>query len=367
MPEDEIIIPEAEVQLPTISFAPVTATEDVIVPDAEEVKEEVKEEVIVSNTPDVDEEEYEEEYEAVELDEDLAIKYLAESKGMTVEEFQDSLTPREQKKYAPAMEKFNEFIEKTGNTNYNDFLETQKDWSAESSENVLKNYLKLSNPNLSEREVEHLYNKKYNIEGLDEDDDDDEIIERGINTKTDLTKANEFLEKRKEEFNAVGGSDEHIPIQYREAKETLDNQAKQEEEFDAVNKVMRDNFVSRTKSLFNSNFEGFKIQLGDEKTGFEDFSFKPDNLNETLEFQLDSTNRVNEFIDKKTGEITDIEEFHKAEYIAKNFKSIAKMIYQRGMAKQLEMDDKVSKNIQPDNIRSVPSLGNTGVTFTKEE
>jgi hypothetical protein len=55
----------------------------------------------------------------------------------------DSLTPREQKKYAPEMEKF-EFIEKTGNTNYNDFKETQKDWSAEESR--LRNYLLLSNP-----------------------------------------------------------------------------------------------------------------------------------------------------------------------------------------------------------------------------
>jgi hypothetical protein len=42
----------------------------------------------------------------------------------------DSLTPREQKKYAPEMEKFSEFIERL-EMNYNDFKETQKDWSAE--------------------------------------------------------------------------------------------------------------------------------------------------------------------------------------------------------------------------------------------
>jgi hypothetical protein len=58
---------------------------------------------------------------------------------MTVDELKDSLTPREQK-YAPEMEKFSEFIEKTGNTNYNDFKETQKDWS-ESEESRLRNYL----------------------------------------------------------------------------------------------------------------------------------------------------------------------------------------------------------------------------------
>jgi hypothetical protein len=51
------------------------------------------------------------------------------------------------------MEKFNEFIEKTGNTNYEDFKETQKDWSGESNESRLRSF-KLSNPDLSAKEVE---------------------------------------------------------------------------------------------------------------------------------------------------------------------------------------------------------------------
>jgi hypothetical protein len=52
------------------------------------------------------------------------------------------LTPREQKKYAPD----GETSSLTGNTNYEDFKETQKDWSAESNESRLS-YLKLSNLN----------------------------------------------------------------------------------------------------------------------------------------------------------------------------------------------------------------------------
>ena len=372
MPQDETIIPEAEVNTvenptPAISFVPVTENDqDVIIPEpiAEEQEVEVAtEQVAEQETEQVEEEEY----EAVELDEDLALKFLAESKGMTVEEFQDSLTPKEQKKYAPEMEKFNEFIEKTGNTNYNDFLETQKDWSTESEENILKSYLKLSNPALSDREVNHLYNKKYNVEGLDEEDDEDEILERGINVKTDLTKANAFLEKRKEEFKSVGGSDEYIPIEYREAKKAIENQQKQEEEFDAKNQAVRNAFVSRTESLFNNNFEGFKIQLGDKETGFEDFTIKPENLNEVKEFQLDSTNLFSKFLDKNTGEIADIKEYHEAIYMAQNYKTELNKAYQRGRAKELEIQDKVSKNIQPDNIRTVPTNRSSGITFTKED
>jgi hypothetical protein len=38
-----------------------------------------------------------------------------------------------------------------------------------------------------------LYNKKYNTEGLDEDDDEFEITERTINIKTDLKDADKFF------------------------------------------------------------------------------------------------------------------------------------------------------------------------------
>jgi hypothetical protein len=38
-----------------------------------------------------------------------------------------------------------------------DTKETQKDWSAESNESRLRNYLKLSNLELSAKEVAHLY------------------------------------------------------------------------------------------------------------------------------------------------------------------------------------------------------------------
>jgi hypothetical protein len=107
-----------------------------------------------------------------------------------------------------------------------------------------------------------------------------------------------------------------------------------------------------------SNFEGFKVQLGnDEKTGFEDFTIKPENLNEIKDYQLDSTNRVNEFVDKKTGEIKDILEYHTSEYMAKNYKAELNKAYQRGIAKQLDISDRASKNIQPDNIRSIRTNG----------
>ena len=179
MPQDETIIDEAAVVVETPqSEYKVTESIDSSEQSSEIVKvSEVTEEApIVVETPVVEEvitDEDEDEYEAVELDEDLAIQYLAESRGMTVEEFQDSLTPKEQKKLAPEIEKFQEFVEKTGNHSYKDFEATQKDWKAESQEVVLKELLKKENPTLDQEDIDFLYEDKY---VFDEDIDSDREI-----------------------------------------------------------------------------------------------------------------------------------------------------------------------------------------------
>jgi hypothetical protein len=45
----------------------------------------------------------------------------------------------------------------------------------------------------------------------------------------------------------------------REARQQVENQSKQEEAFEAENKVVRDNFVSRTESLLAATLKGSKF------------------------------------------------------------------------------------------------------------
>lgn len=360
--------PEQTIIIEDVSNAPTAEEDEIQWADVtfEELPETTQEDVVF--TGQINEEDFEDEDSIyVEADDEILFRLLKDKKGLEVDKLEDLLAPKDQKKYSPEMEKFNEFIERTGNTSYNAFLETQKDWSGEKEDVVLKEYIKLSNPSLTDKEVNHLYNKRYNTEGLDEEDDEDEFLEKGINTKTDIQKAFEFFGKRKEEFNVVGGSDEHIPIEYREAKKVLESQKEQEKAVEDEWNFKRNDFVSKTESLFNSNFEGFKIQLGNEKDGFEDFIIKPDNINEIKDFQLDSTNLNSGFFDPKTGELLKPKEYHESQYMAKNYKSELQKAYERGRAKELEIQDKISKNIQPDNIRQVNTNGKTGISFTLEK
>lgn len=300
--------------------------------------------------------------EYVELDEDYALSFIAEKKGMTVDEFKESLTPKQQKQYAPEITAFAEFYEKTGNKNYNDFLETQKDWSTETPENTLREYIRLSNPDLTKKEQDYLYNEKYSIDDLDEEDDENLILKKGIDTKTDLRKAGEFFSKRKEEFNVVSGTDEHIPIEYREAKKLIDSQAQQDEDAKKKWQVGRDKFVEFTNSRFNENFEGFKVKLGNETIGFSEVAFKPENIEETKQFVSDTNNLMRDFHDEN-GNLTKPAELHDALYFAKNREKLMNQAYNRGYADKVEADDKLSKNIQPDNVRQVNYTEGNRMTF----
>lgn len=303
----------------------------------------------------------------VEANEEMLFRVLKDKKGLAYESLDELTSPKDQKKYFPEIEKFQEFIEKTGNKNYNDFLETQKDWSADTEENRLRSYLKLSNPDLTEKEVNRIYDRYYSLEGLDEEVDEEEILDRGIQIKTDLKKADEFFAKRKSEFEAVGGSDAYIPEEYREAKKILEEQDQAEEEFIRVRDTRRNDFTSKTEALLNNDFKGFEIKYGNETDGFIDITIKPENIEELKNFNIDINNLTAPFFDKETGLLKDSVGYHETIYMAKNYKQELHKARMQGRAEQLEINDRVSKNIQPDNVRIAPTGTSNGIVFSKEK
>lgn len=319
-----------------------------------------KEEDTVNNESENKEED---EYEYVELDDELAIEHLAKVKGMTVDEFKDSLTPKEQKKYAPEIEGFQKFYEETGNKNFNDFLETQKDWNTENPEITLRESLRLKNPHLEKDELDFLYEEKYSIEELDEDDDAKEIKRRSINKKNDLIDAVKFFDERKEKFKGVGGSDEYIPIEYREAKKHYDSLPQQEEEFNKQLKEVREDNKYKANLVFDENFEGFKYDVTNEDKTIDKISYKPENISEAKNWHSDLKNLNDLFFDE-SGKITNAKEFFAVSEIARiGVQKYTEQIARTAQANLIERQDKISKNIQPDNIRNQVNGNGSGMTF----
>ena len=297
------------------------------------------------------------------IDETAVFNFLKE-KGITATNLED-LKPKEVKQLTPEVEKYLEFKEKTGNSSFTDFLETQKDWSQEPKQVVLMQNLKSENPTLNEKQLERLYNREY---AFDEDiDDEDVVMDKEINIERDYQKGLKALEDRKQQYEVPRGSDESVPEEYRNAKATMDNFVKQQEEDDKLFADNRNDYIAKTEQVFTDNFEGFKIKVGNEKTGFEDLIVKPENIQETRTAQSDLSNFNNKYFDEKTGAVKDAEGLHKAIYFGMNADKIAEHFYNLGKAKAVEDDDKLSKNIQNDNVRKVPEGNASKITVRKVE
>jgi hypothetical protein len=272
--------------------------------------------------------------QVIEIDDEKAIAYL-KSKGIEVNSFED-LKPKEVQKLSPEVEKFIEFTKETGNNNYQDFLETQKDWGQVSEQEIIIQKLKIDYPNLDNEDVELMFEDKYSY---DEDIDDERTIRlRKLNLKVDSQNALKELEQRKEKFKVNRGSEDLIPNEYKTAKQIVEQQKANEE----VYLKKYEDFVKATDSVFTKDFEGFKYKVGNEE-----LVLRPANLELSKKEQLDIVNFQKKYFDENSN-IKDPKGYHKALYAAMNPDKFAEHFFNLGKASYAEQEDKEAKNISMD-------------------
>lgn len=300
--------------------------------------------------------------EKLAINSDAVISFLEKEHGIKVNSIED-LKPKEVVKLSPMMEKFTEYVKETNNENYEDFLATQKDWSQESQESVLKATMKLENPFLNKEEIDFLYNEKYGLKELDEFSEEGEVNankSKEINAKVDFQKGLKLLEEQKEKYKAVKGFDEAIPQEFKEAKTLVEELQKQQEEDDKLIAENRNDYLAKTESIFAKDFKGFEVKVGEEV-----LYVKPENLDESKKLQSDLSNFNNKYFDKN-GKLIDAEGFHKALYFGMNADKMAQHFISIGEAKRAEADDKIAKNITTETKKPAPiGDGNIKVTVVQ--
>lgn len=323
-------------------------------PKIEEKVVEVIEQPVVEEKP-IEEKPIEQQDVPTNIDDESVIKYLKE-KGFNAESLED-LKPKEIAKLDPEIEKYLEYKKETNGRSYQEFLETQKDWNAEPKENILLQNLRLENPTLNDKQIDRLYQKEY---VTTEFADDDEITDKEINIERDYQKGLKLLESQKEKYNVAKGLDESIPEDFKKAKEFADSFLKQQEENKVAFKQTAKDFQAKTDQVFSSNFEGFKVKVGDEE-----FSIKPDDVQETKSTLSDLSNFDKKFFDE-SGKLKDADGYYKALHFAMNPEKVAEHFINIGMAKQLEIEERESKNVKVDGVKNIQT-GNQAKRWTVEE
>jgi hypothetical protein len=292
----------------------------------------------------------------VTIDENTVKSFLKEQYGIEADSLED-LKPKEQKQLSALAEKLQEFIEKTGNENIQDFLETQRDWSQEDESTRLMAYLQIENPDLTQQQLDFLFKKKYSYDA--EYDDEEVVMEKQISQKQDLRKADALLEQRKQEFMVKRGSD-NLPEDVREKLTQFEQIAQEQKSYQDAIARQQQAFVAKTNELFTDNFEGFKVTVDGKE-----YKIKPQDVVATKTKQTDVGNIINKYFDKETGLITDPVGYHKALFFADNPELAAKHFIEIGRAEEAERAERESKNITMD-TKQIPQ-SNSKPAFVVEK
>jgi hypothetical protein len=229
------------------------------------------------------------------------------------------------------IEKVVNFMNETGGT-LEDYVRLNADYSDVDNNTLLREYYRQSKPHLDAEDVSLL------LEDFtwDEDiDDEKDIRKKKIAFKEEVAKAKGFLDELKGKYY------DEIKLRpgvTQEQQKAVDFFNRYNEEQQVI-KQRTEDFQNRTKSLFNQDFKGFDFSLGEKK-----FRYGLKDNSSVAETQSDLNNFVKKFLNEQ-GEVSDLNGYHKALYVANNPDRVINHFYEQGKADAIRELNAKSKNI----------------------
>ena len=230
------------------------------------------------------------------------------------------------------VDKLVEFINETGGT-LQDYVSLNKDYDSLDQANLLKEYYKQTKPHLDADDIDYLIGKRLNI---DEDLEENEIRERKIALKEDLSKAKTHLESNKEKY-------------YNELKAKAIDKP-EDSKLHARQAANSQHFLNESNKFFEG-FEGFNFSLGEGKPTVR---YKVDNVEKLKETQADLSNVVGKFLDSD-GKVENAAAYHKALFAMQNADKLAQLFYDQGKADAIKEKNTDSKNVDFSQQMAPPS------------
>ena len=233
------------------------------------------------------------------------------------------------------IEKLVSFMEETGGT-VEDYVSLNKDYSKYDEKQVLNEYYKKTKPHLNQEEINFLMEDNFSY---DEEVDEDKVVrKRQLLFKEEIAKAKNFLESSKSKYYDEIKLRPGVTQEQQKAMDFFNRYNKEQQ----IAAERREQFKDTTSKLFNGDFKGFEIKVGEKK-----FNYNISNPSATAEKQSDLNEFVKKFLNEK-GEVIDAVGYHKAFYAAENVDTIANHFYEQGKADAVKDVIAKSKNINND-------------------
>jgi len=236
------------------------------------------------------------------------------------------------------IEKLVNFMEETGGS-IEDYTRLNTDYSKIDDKTLLKEYYKKNKPYLEGEDIDLLLEDFSFDEDLDEPKD---IRKKKIAFKEEVAKAKGFLEETKSKYYDEIKLRPGVTQEQQKAMDFFNRYNKQQEQAT----LQHEQFKENTKKLFNDDFEGFDIKVGDKR-----YKYNIQNAQNVAENQSNITNLVGKFLDSE-GNVSDTKGYHKAMYAAENVDKIASHFYEQGKADAVKEVVNKSRNLTDTKARS---------------
>lgn len=241
-----------------------------------------------------------------------------------------------------------DFFEETGGS-LQDFLQINRDFDSLPQDDVVREYLRKSNPYLDSDDIEFELETRFAIKP---EDSDAEVRAKKVAKKKFYGEAMKSLKEAGVKYKADLGSSAALPQQAREAIKFQQDFKAQTDAAAKAQASQVSSFVKESKKVLGKDFKGFEVKVGENT-----FIYKPSDVRKTREQNLNVNNLLSQFTDKK-GNVTDVEGYHKALTFASNPEAVAQHFFELGKAAQVEDGVKDSKNIKM-NPRQTQAKKNT--------
>ena len=236
------------------------------------------------------------------------------------------------------IEKLVSFMEETGGT-IEDYTRLNADYSSIDDVTLLKEYYKKNKPYLESDDIDLLLEDFVIDEDMDEEKD---ARKKKLAFKEEVAKAKNFLEETKSKYYDEIKLRPGVTQEQQKAMDFFNRYNKQQEQAEQQHQTFKDN----TKKLFSDDFKGFDISVGEKK-----YKYNIQNKDKVAESQSNITNLVGKFLDE-SGNVKDVNGYHKAMYAAENVDKIAAHFYEQGKADAVKDVVNKSKNLSDTKART---------------
>lgn len=284
----------------------------------------------------------------VDLKDEDVLSYLGKRYNKQINSFDELMAERQESEPLPEdVSAYLKYKKDTGR-GFEDFIQLKKDFESMNPEQLLKEYLTVTQEGLDSDDIEALLEDYH----FDEEMDDESTIKKAkIAKKKVLAEAKKYFNSQKEKYrvpiesSVVSVSDEEK--QMYESYKQYTQQAKTVEE---ENNRKRQWFDQKTNDVFGGEFKGFEFDINNKK-----IMFAPGDASELRKNQSNPQNFVSKFLDEQ-GLIKDAAGYHRSLSIAMHPDKFAKFFYEQGLA---DATDDVTRKIKNINMseRRAPEIG----------